>query len=93
MQDEDHILHGMSYDELKEPAVEVLSKTKQQNNNAKRCLYELRQGLGKALRDYVTALKIFVQRQNQMLVTNKLEMTFCTIYCCLDYAIKFRQKN
>ena len=38
MQDDDHILHSMSYDELKEPAIEVLSKTKQKNNAKKTSL-------------------------------------------------------
>ena len=56
MQDDDHILHNMSYNELKERAVEVLSGTEQQNN-AKRRLYERRQGLGESLRDYVSSLK------------------------------------
>ena len=56
MQDDDHILHSMSYNELKERAVEVLSGTEQQNN-AKRRLYERRQGLGESLRDYVLSLK------------------------------------
>ena len=56
MQDDDHILHSMSYNELKERAVEVLSGTEQQNN-AKKRLYERRQGLGESLRDYVLSLK------------------------------------
>ena len=56
VQDDDHILHSMSYNELKERAVEVLSGTEQQNN-AKRRLYERRQGLGESLRDYFSSLK------------------------------------
>ena len=56
MQDDDHILHSMSYNELKERAVEVLSGTEQQND-AKKRLYERRQGLGESLRDYVLSLK------------------------------------
>ena len=46
----------MSYNELKERAVEVLSGTEQQNN-AKRRLYERRQGVGESLRNYVLSLK------------------------------------
>ena len=56
MQDDNNILHNMSYDELKERAVEVLSGT-EQRNNAKRHFYERRQGLGESLRDYVLSLK------------------------------------
>ena len=56
MQDDDHILHSMSYNKSKERAVEVLSGTEQQNN-AKRCLYERRQGFVESLRDYVLSLK------------------------------------
>ena len=56
MQDDDHILHSVSYYELKERAVEVLSGTEQQNN-AKRRLYERRQCLGESLRDYVLFFK------------------------------------
>ena len=56
MQDDDHILHRMSYDELKARAVEILSGT-EQRNTAKRRLYERRQGFGESLRSFVTALK------------------------------------
>ena len=45
MQDNNHVLHSMAYNKLKERAVKMLSGTEQQNN-AERHLYEQRQGFG-----------------------------------------------
>jgi len=45
MQDDDNVLHSMSYDELKARALEVLSGV-EQRNSAKKRLFERRQGLG-----------------------------------------------